>query len=311
LVAPKGESYINTALGVGLPRIASDSEHRRAGIEVQLGWRDNIGDLKYDIAGNFTVYNTIWALDESEAESSRLNPYHRSQQVKQNYYGTLYKNLGYYTSAEDVYNSAGIINSYNSGYLTAGDLKYEDTNGDGQITSEDMRRMGKSGAPHNQFGLNINLSYKGFYFSTLFQGSLGFDLYVTPALGMQTGQTGDMPVAYEYQTDFWTPDNRDAQYPRLMSNTGLNSNNNYASSDFWLIDGSYIRMKDFQFGYDFKYKLLKNVAWLTRCKVGISGQNIFTISKATKYGMDPEPSDTGYYGYPVERTLAFTLNLGF
>lgn len=311
LVAPVGDSYINTALGVGLPRVASDSEHRRAGIEVSLGWRDNIGDLKYDIAGNFTIYNTIWALDESESESSRLNPYHRSQQVKQNFYGTLYKNLGYYTSAEDVYNSAGFINSYNSGYLTAGDIKYEDTNGDGQLTSEDMRRLGKSGAPHNQFGLNINLSYKGFYFSTLFQGSLGFDLYVTPALGMQTGQTGDMPVAYDYQTDFWTPDNTNAQYPRLMSNTGLNSNNNYASSDFWLIDGSYIRMKDFQFGYDFKYKLLKNVSWLTRCKVGISGQNIFTISKATKYGMDPEPSDTGYYGYPVERTLAFTLNLGF
>ncbi len=311
LVAPVGDSYINTALGVGLPRVASDSEHRRAGIEVSLGWRDNIGDLKYDIAGNFTIYNTIWALDESESESSRLNPYHRSQQVKQNFYGTLYKNLGYYTSAEDVYNSAGIINSYNSGYLTAGDIKYEDTNGDGQITSEDQRRLGKSSSPHNQFGLNINLSYKGFYFSTLFQGSLGFDLYVTPALGMQTGQTGDMPVAYDYQTDFWTPDNRDAQYPRLMSNTGLNSNNNYASSDFWLINGSYIRMKDFQFGYDFKYKLLKNVAWLTRCKVGISGQNIFTISEATKFGLDPEPKDTGYYGYPVERTLAFTLNLGF
>ena len=261
LVAPVGDSYINTALGVGLPRVASDSEHRRAGIEVSLGWRDNIGDLKYDIAGNFTVYNTIWALDESESESSRLNPYHRSQQVKQNFYGTLYKNLGYYTNAEDVYNSAGFINSYNSGYLTAGDIKYEDTNGDGQLTSEDMRRLGKSSAPHNQFGININLSYKGFYFSTLFQGSLGFNLYVTPALGMQTGQTGDMPVAYDYQTDFWTPDNTNAQYPRLMSNTGLNSNNNYASSDFWLIDGSYIRMKDFQVGYDFKYKLVKNVSW--------------------------------------------------
>ena len=311
LVAPKGESYLNTALGVGLPRIASDSEHRRAGIEVSLGWRDNIGDLKYDIAGNFTIYNTIWALDESEAESSRLNPYHRSQQVLQNYYGAMYKSLGYYTSAEDVYNSAGIINSYNSGYLTAGDIKYEDTNGDGQLTSEDNRRMGKSGSPHNQFGLNINLSYKGFYFSTLFQGSLGFNLYTSGSLAMQTGQTGDMPVAYDYQTDFWTPDNRDAQYPRLMSNTGLNSNNNYAYSDFWLIDGSYIRMKDFQFGYDFKYKLLKKVGWLTRCKVGISGQNIFTISEATKYGLDPEPKDTGYYGYPVERTLAFTLNLGF
>ncbi len=311
LVAPTGETYLNTALGVGLPRVASDSEHRRAGIEVQLGWRDQIGDLKYDIAGNFTIYNTIWALDESESESSRLNPYHRSQQVKQNFYGTLYKNLGYYTSAEDVYNSAGFINSYNSGYLTAGDIKYEDTNGDGQLTNEDRRRLGKSSAPHNQFGVNINLNYKGFYFSTLFQGSLGFNLYTSGTLAMQTGQAGDMPVAYDYQTDFWTPDNRDAQYPRLMSNTGLNDNNNYAGSDFWLIDGSYLRMKDFQFGYDFKYKLLKNVKWLSRCKVGISGQNIFTISGATKYGIDPEPKDSGYYGYPIERSLAFTLNLGF
>ena len=93
-------------------------------------------NLKYDVTGNFTIYNTIWALDESEAESSRLNPYHRTQQVKQNYYGAMYKNLGYYTSAEDVYNSPGIINAYNSGYLTAGDIKYEDTNGDGQINSE-------------------------------------------------------------------------------------------------------------------------------------------------------------------------------
>ena len=77
------------------------------------------------------------------------------------------------------------------------------------------------------------------------------------------------------------------------------------------MDGSYIRLKDFQFGYDFKYSLLKKVNWLSRCKVGISGQNIFTISESTKYGLDPENSSTGNAGYPVERTLAFTLNLGF
>ena len=311
LVSPTGESYLNTALGVSLPKVKSDSEFRRAGIELQLGWRDNIGDFKYDVAANFTTYNTIWAKIADEAETSRMNPYTRQQQVKQKYYGALLKNLGYYTSAEDVYNSAGFINSYNSGYLTAGDIKYYDANGDGKIDDSDKRRSGKPSAPHGQFGININLNYKGFYFSTLFQGSTGFDMYVSGSLAMQTGQTYGLPVAYDYQTDFWTPTNRDAQYPRLMSNTGLNSNNNYASSDFWLINGSYLRMKDFQFGYDFKYKLLKKVAWLTRCKVGISGQNIFTISEATKYGMDPEANGTNNYGYPVERTLAFTLNLGF
>ena len=316
LTAPTGENYINNIIGVSMPKIKSDSEYRRGGVEVQLGWRDNIGDFKYDVSANFTYFNELWALDEGESESSRMNPYKRRQQQKGYFIysddqNTLYNCLGYYTSAEDVYNSVGILNTYNSGYLTAGDLKYEDTNGDGRITAEDQRRLGNAKKPRGQFGININLGYKGFYFSALFQGSTAFDMYIDGNLGMQTGQSSVMPVAYDFQTDFWTPDNRDAKFPRLMSNTGLNQNNNYVTSNFWLLNGSYLRMKDFQFGYDFKYSVLKRIGWLTRAKVGISGQNLFTISKATKYGLDPENSSTAGYGYPVERTLAFTLNLGF
>lgn len=310
LQAPKGETYLNTALGIGMPRIKSDSEHRRAGIELQIGWRDNIGDFKYDIAGNFTYYDQLWALNRDEEEASYMNPYQRSQQQK-TYFDLLLHNLGYYQSAEEIYNSVGIINSFLSGNMTAGDIRYEDTNGDGQITDADKRRLGKFYRPRGQFGININLEYKGFYFSTLFQGSTRFDMYIPGDLGMQSGQAGNLMVAYKHQTDFWTPQNRSAKYPRLMSATGDNQNNNYARSDFWLLNGSYLRMKDFQFGYDFKYKLLKNISWLSRCKVGLSGQNLFTISKSTKYGLDPENSSLSGYGYPVERTLAFTLNLGF
>lgn len=310
LVAPTGESYFNQVFGQTMPKVKSDSELRRAGYEVQLGWRDNIGDFKYDVSANFTYFDELWALNRSESESSYMNPYQRSQQQK-GYYGLLYHNLGYYQSAEDVYNSAAYLNGINSGNLTAGDIKYEDTNGDGRITSADQRRLGKSSKPRGQYGININLSYKGFYLSTLFQGSTSFNMYIPGSMAMQTGQSYGLPIAYDYQTDYWTPDNRNAQYPRLMSNTGNNSNNNYQSSDFWLVDGAYLRMKDFQFGYDFKYKLLKNVAWLTRAKVGISGQNLFTISETTKYGLDPENSSTSNYGYPVERSLALTVNLGF
>ena len=310
LVSPTGDGYINTAIGIGMPKVKSDSEFRRAGYELQLGWRDQIGDFNYDVAANFTYFDELWALDESEAESSYMNPYQRTQQQK-GYYGLLYKNLGYYTSAEDVYNSAGYLSAINSGYLTAGDIKYEDTNGDGQITSADYRRLGKNNKPRGQFGLNINLEYKGFYLSMLFQGSTSFDMYITGVATMQTGQTGGMPVIYEYQTDYWTPNNIDAQYPRLMSNTELNVANNYLSSDFWLVNGAYLRMKDFQFGYDLKYSVLKNVGWLSRAKVGLSGQNLFTISESVKYGLDPENASTMNYAYPVERTLALTLNVGF
>ena len=310
LQTPTGVTYLNTALGLSMPMVKSDSEHRRAGTEIQLGWRDNIGDFKYDVSANFTYFDQLWALNRSESENSYMNPYQRTQQQK-GYYGLLYHNLGFYTTTDDVYNSVGIVSSLRSGNLLPGDLKYQDMNGDGKIDSQDYRRLGKSGAPRGQFGININMSYKGFYFSTLIQGSTRFDMYLSGEMGMQTGQQGALMLAYDHQIDHWRPDNTSAQYPRLMSATGDNSNNNYASSDFWLIDGSYIRMKDFQFGYDFKYKLLKNVTWLTRCKVGISGQNLFTISDATKYGLDPENSSTNNYGYPVERTLAFTLNLGF
>lgn len=310
LTSPTGESYLNTAIGIGLPKVKSDSEFRRAGWEVQLGWRSNVGALKYDISGNFTYFDQLWARNRDESESSYMNPYTRTQQQK-GYYGVMYKNLGYYTSAEDVLNNPGFTSALNSGYLTAGDIKYRDTNGNGMIDGGDTRRLGKSSMPRGQFGINMNFQYKGFYLSMLFQGSTSFGMYIPGSAAMQTGQSGTLPVAFDYQTDTWTPSNTGAKYPRLMANTGLNSNNNYASSDFWLINGAYLRMKDFQFGYDFKQSVLRNVAWLTRAKVGISGQNIFTISEATKFGLDPENSSMQGYGYPVERVLAFTVNLGF
>lgn len=310
LMAPTGESYLNEVIGIGMPRVKSNSEHRRAGIELQVGWRDHAGDFSYDISGNFTYFDALWAVNRSEAETSYLNPYQRTQQQR-GFHSIRQKALGYYDSAEEVYNSVAPVDAMNSGYLTAGDLRYRDTNGDGKIDGADARRLGKSGAPRGQFGLSLNLGYKGFYFSALFQGSTSFDMSIGGDAAMKTGQTTTMPVIYDYQKDFWRPDNRHAQYPRLMSNTELNSNNNFVGSDFWLVDGAYVRFKDFQFGYDFKHSLLKDQKWVSKVRLGLSGQNLFTLSKAVKYGLDPENSSTDGYGYPVQRTIAVTLNVGF
>lgn len=309
LTSPTGQSYLNTFIGISMPKVKSNSEFRRAGWEIQLGWRSNIGSLKYDISGNFTYFDQLWARNMDEPESSYMNPYTRTQQQK-GYYDVMYKNLGFYKDADDVLNNPGFSSTLNSCYLTAGDIKYQDTNGNGIIDNSDKRRLGSNSMPRGQFGINMNFQYKGFYLSMLFQGSTSFNMQLSGSNTMQTGQTGTLPVAYKYQTDVWTPTNRNSKYPRLMANTNLNNNNNYVYSDFWLINGAYLRMKDFQFGYDFK-RMLQNIAWLSHAKVGISGQNIFTISEAIKYGLDPENSSTAGYGYPVERILALTVNLGF
>ncbi|MDE7237413.1 MAG: SusC/RagA family TonB-linked outer membrane protein, partial [Paramuribaculum sp.] len=286
LVAPTGESYLNQVIGISMPLVKSDSEFRRAGWEFQLGWHDMVGDFSYDISANLTWYNSLWARIADEPESQSMNPYTRLQGRKQDVYGRLYNCYGFYNDVDEIYNSAGYVNAYNSGYMRPGDLRYEDTNGDGQITTEDLRYRGSQSTPHGQFGINISLNYKGFYLSALFQGSTKFDVAIPGSLAMQTGQTSQLPVIFDFQTDYWRPDNTNAKFPRLMSNTPDNSNNNYISSDFWLVNGQYIRLKDVQFGYDFKYKLLKNVNWLSRARIGFSGENLFTVSAVKKYGID-------------------------
>lgn len=294
-------------LGMSLPRVSTDGEHRRAGFDFTLGWQHVYNDFSYDVSFNFTKFDQLWAYDPSESASDVMNPYKRSSQQR-GYYDNLYHCLGFYQSNEDVYNSVKRLGSYD---LIAGDLKYNDFNGDGKIDDSDQIRSGKNSFPRANFGLNIKLNYKGFFLSALFQGASRFDMYLSGTAAMNGGQTGELPVIYDYQTNFWTPDNQDAMYPRLISSSGLNGDNNYVSSDFWLVNGAYLRMKDFQFGYDFKWSIAKKVPWLTKATIALSGQNLFTISEATKYGLDPENSSVEHYGYPNERVYAINLSLGF
>lgn len=313
LVSPTGQSYLNQVMGISMPKVKSDSEFRREGIEIQLGWRDTVGDFSYDIAGTYTWFDQLWAYDQSESESSYMNPYTRSQQSR-GFFGNRYHALGFYTSDTDILNSVAYLAGISSGQLAPGDLKYEDTNGDGQITDADLRHLGKSSMPRGQFGININLGWKGFYFSTLIQGSTNYNLGLNGANmmnSMQTAQWGDLLTRYDHMKNTWTPNNTNAPYPRLMSNTNLNANNNFLSSDFWLVNCAYIRMKDFQFGYDFKYSALAKYDWLSRLRVGLSGQNLFTISNSKIYGIDPENDGSQFGGYPIDRVIALTVNIGF
>src|SRR5690606_30701545 len=157
---------------------------------------------------------------------------------------------GFYTDYNDVYNGVKRIESYD---LMAGDLKYQDFNGDGKIDGADQIRLGNSTFPRANYGVNVKLNYKSFFFNFLLQGATNFDMYLGDANRGSSGQIGGgLNVIYEYHTDFWTPERTDALYPRLMSSPGMNGNNNYIGSDFWLINGAYLRFKDFNFGYDFK-----------------------------------------------------------
>ena len=123
------------------------------------------------------------------------------------------------------------------------------------------------------------------------------------------GSSAQGILVYGFQQNYWTPENTNALYPRQVSSAGVNGNNNYASSDFWIMKSSYIRLKYLQLGYDFKKTLVKKAVF-KNLKLFVSGTNLLTASNSLKYYIDPE-SDTNNYNYPVQRTIALGMNASF
>jgi TonB-linked SusC/RagA family outer membrane protein len=305
LTSPSNVGY-TAPLGVSLPRVRSDGAQRKEGFEVNLGYRNNINELQYEVSANYSYYNKLWENNPLESESNLKNPYMRD--THQSPFSTTgYKVIGYYTSEEDVINSPRLPGSVN---LRPGDLKYADIDGNGIIDNSDRVRLGYGSDPRSIYGINIDLKYKGAFLSLFFQGSGKKDFYLGDMIRGQMGGLGG--VTYPFQMDYWTPDNTDALYPRLMSNHSYNGSNNYQTSEFWLIDASYFRLKSLLVGYDLKYKLLKNVGFLSTAKVILSGTNLFTISDAMDYYYDPESTGGGNnYQYPYQRVYSLTFNIGF
>ena len=304
LSSPSNVGYTDP-LGMSLPKIKSDGESIRQGGEFWLQYKDNVGELEYSVSGNLTFYDSRWNINPDEAETSLKNPYDRDTQVG-SYWGSGYTCLGYYTDFNDVMNSPKRPSSVNLG---AGDLKYEDFNGDGIIDGNDNHRIGTGSSPRMNYGINVSLNYRGWFMNMLWQGAGSYDIAMGSIL--QGSDTQNPPVIYDSQTDYWTPQNTDARYPRLHSNPGYNGNNNVATSDFWLVDSKYIRLKNLSIGYDFKHKLLRKLPWITKCSLALTGYNLLTFSPAKEYGMDPEIGSGNLFVYPLSRTYSISLNVGF
>lgn len=309
LASPSNVGY-TAPLGLALPTVKSDGELRRRGLDFTLQYSGRVGDFTYQVGGNFTYFDTRWNINPNEAETSLKNPYQRGTQVA-DYYGLMYKNLGYFKSAEDVLNSPRLSSITLNGGVLAGDIKYYDYNGDGKVDGSDQLRLGKDRTPLGNYGITASGQWKGLYFNMLWQGATNCSMLLGQGLRGNGCTAYPGPVIYEFQTDIWNPTNTDALYPRPHS--GTTYSNNFQTSDFWLVQARYIRLKNLTIGYDFKHKLLKKATWLQKCNVSLSGYNLLTFSPAKKWGLDPEAADYDASGgnYPIGRIYTLSINLGF
>lgn len=289
-------------IGYALPQVVSDAENRIEGLDGFIKYKDNIGAVEYSLGANFTWYRSI-AAKTNEDKVTLSNPYTRAQGYLQDYLGTGYVGAKFYQNAYDILNNPKRVKSKD---LRPGDIWYEDVNGDGKIDGQDQRKYGYSSSPRFVYGFDLTLSWKGLSVLANIQGTGRRQIYMN---NYAQAQEGERRLDFAYQLDTWSPENRDATFPR-PGNISLNENNNYAGSDFWAVDAHYVRLKSLTISYDLKSSLFKKEAWLKSFSVFASGVNLFAIGPSVKYG-DPEASNFDGYAYPMMRTYSFGFQLGF
>lgn len=272
------------------------------GLEMELGWRDNIGDFNYDIKSNLSFNrNKIIEFDEVLQKEDWLNK--TGKRVGQ-YFGLIC--TGMFDSPEQLTDPNLPI--YPNGQPQLGDLIYLDYNEDGIIDYKDVRPIGYSQFPEINYGINMNLGYKKWTLSVLFQGASHVSNYLASTVRQPFFNDGGI---FEHHLGSWTPETAEtAIYPRLTQN---NKSNNYVtfdgygnvSSTFWLKDASYLRLKNVELSYLIKAKRLKEKTGIENIRIYLNGNNLITWSGLKIF--DPEAAPGGPFKYPQ----LITYNIGF
>lgn len=217
-------------------------------------------------------------------------------------YRTLYgfKAIGIYQS--DAEGSEHM--SSNSYKPKAGELKFEDVNGDGKLGFEDKQGLGNT-IPKLTFGLTSRFNFKGFDLNLLFQGIAFVNMYTQDPLTNIAWETRTINVMWR---DSWSPSNTDTDIPSIRYN---NTWDNQVSS-FWVKEISFLKLKNIQLGYSFPGNTLSKLGF-QNIYVYVNAQNVFTIVSKDYDGWDPERNTfTGNSNmYPVPVITSFGINLNF
>lgn len=194
-------------------------------------------------------------------------------------------------SADDLYDG---VERTNFGSVLEGDIKYIDTNGDMAVTDQDGYISNETSIPQIVYGFGASSKYKGFDFSFFFQGSEKVHLLMSNIHPF--GQDRKSLLQY-IADDYWNEDNTNlnAKYPRLSESV---NGNTIVSSDFWLRDASFIRLKNIEFGYTFN-----------NFRFYLNGINTLTLSKFKLW--DPELGSGNGLGYPPVKMFNLGVQINF
>lgn len=265
------------------------------GTELELSWKDNIGDFSYGISGNIaTVHNKVVV----GTSNDRVEGTSRWSSLPITYFEEGYPLWYIRTFVVDHIDQQ------------TGDAVYKDFTGDGEINGDD-RTMTGSGIPDFTYGLTLELGWKNFDLTVYGAGSQGNEMFFS----LNRGDFFAQNTLNEFYHNAWqSPSSSGYKYPRPNI-----SDNWIGVSDLRVFDASFFKIKQMQLGYTVPRNILKKVA-LSSLRAYVSLDDWFTF---TKYpGLDPETSAMGSSGngsglgidfgsYPISKKLVFGVNVSF
>lgn len=288
---------IPSTMGLQSGVYANIGEAKAHGIDIQLDYRTVWSkDFWTSARANFTFARSKYTVYE-EPEYAEPWRSHIGQSIKQNW-GYIAERL--FVDDEDAANSPSQA-AFGSEY-GGGDIKYTDVNGDGVINESDRVPIGNPTSPEIIYGFGFSAGYKGFDASIFFQGLANESFWIDAAsMSPFYGETQLMQAIVD---SHWSENNRDiyAFWPRYSA---YRNYNNTCVSTWWMRDGSFLRLKQFEVGYTIPTKTLQKLH-ISNLRFYVSGTNIFDLSSFKIW--DPEQGDSGL-NYPVQRTINLGLNI--
>ena len=287
-------------LGIAYPA-ENIGKTRYYGLETQLSWQDHIGKVNYYVSANWSMeQNKRLFMDEQYV------PYDYLKMTGQPT-GTIYGLVATgFLTAKDIADGYPVMNGFNN--IQAGDVKYKDMNGDGEINEFDRTVIGGD-KPTCYFGIDLGFEWKGLEVTALIQGAYNRDLYNSDrtllegfqVIGQSYGQ------AYTNLLNRWTPETAEtATYPRLTAGGNMYNYGNNWNSSLFVQNGNYIRLKHATVSYKLPENFCRNYLGGLRVKIFVQGQNLLTWSRTRL--QDPEVTFTSY---PLQRTITTGINLNF
>jgi TonB-linked SusC/RagA family outer membrane protein len=269
------------------------------GIELVLQYRNNIGQFDYSFNGSLS-YNKNEVVDLNGEIIYGSGTITKAGLPMESFY--VLEAEGIFQSEEEVQRHAKQSVNTKPGYI-----KFRDVNNDGIINGDDRVVVDASSQfPKLTYGFGFSVGYRGISLNAAFQGISG--VKVLPTANLAYPFNNGANATWEWTTDAWTPEHRDAKLPIVTTSTG--SIDNFQRSTFWIRDNSYLRMKNIQLGYSLPERWLSKVK-ISKVTLFVNGQNLLTFSKYKDFDPEAILDQTTLYFYPMLKTYSGGLNVTF